>query len=68
MSVLKDPIFFTADLNGLEGAVGFSAPKVENIPDWSQEEESEDINEMRQRRLKRFSQPATEHNDDMELD
>jgi len=47
-----------------EGAVGYTPPKEERLPSWAPEEDAEeDINEMRQRRLKRFSQSQSEERD-----
>ena len=51
---------FPTDYSGLEGAVGYSEPKVEYIPEWTDprnEEETDEMHEMRRRRLARFSSP-----------
>lgn len=50
---------FSPDTSNLEGAVGYTLPKEEFIPEWSdpREEESEDheLSEIRRRRVQRFS-------------
>ena len=66
------------DYSDLEGAVGYSEPNVEFIPEWTDprnEEETDEMHEMRRRRLARFSseksdQTKTEDNvkDNLDLD
>ena len=67
---------FSLDLSGLEGAVGYTPPPDEQpIPKWQdpQEEEiSDEMSEVRKRRLERFSSnpssPKTEKENDLDLD
>ena len=46
-------------MSGLEGAVGYTPPPEEKIPDWAlqeqQPEENDELNEIRRRRVQRFS-------------
>ena len=57
-----------ADVSGLEGAVGYTPPPEEKIPDWAlqdqQPEENQELNEIRRRRLQRFSNTNSQPTDE----
>ncbi|XP_071079324.1 E3 ubiquitin-protein ligase synoviolin A-like [Haliotis cracherodii] len=58
------------DYSDLEGAIGYTPPTEEDIPQWvdpAQEEHGDELHEVRKRRLKKFSQ-NDDVNDNLDLD
>ncbi|XP_067681228.1 E3 ubiquitin-protein ligase synoviolin-like isoform X1 [Haliotis asinina] len=59
------------DYSDLEGAIGYTPPTVEDIPQWvdpTQEEHGDELHEVRKRRLKKFSQNESNNKDNLDLD
>lgn len=52
------PFVFLLDFSNLEGATGYSPPKDEMIPEWTDPSEDtrlDELHEVRKRRLQKFS-------------
>ena len=63
-ALIKSVLFISApDYSGLEGAVGFTPPTEDSIPEWDdprEEQHEDELHEVRKRRLQKFSSESIE--------